>query len=245
MSKDAFIKFQNISKSFPVGFWGKPKQVIFDANFEIKKGEVTGFVGSNGSGKTTLLKLGLGFIFPTQGEISYPVSGSYNEFRKSLGYLPERPYYYDFLSAREFLKLHWDISGGGAGFFEAEERVLDRVRLKDVQFKYLKTFSKGMLQRIGIAQSLLREPSLLLLDEPMSGLDPDGRYQIKSILKEEKAKGRTLFFSSHLMEDVELICDNVVIVDKGQIKFSGLISELKAQSGSDDLDEIIYQLKNT
>jgi ABC-2 type transport system ATP-binding protein len=224
----------------------KKKPVIFSANFSIKEGRATGFVGANGSGKTTLLKLALGFIFPDSGNIEYPTSqNDYTKFRKRLGYLPERPYYYDFLTANEFLKMHWDLGGGGqkSDFEVSADRVLKQVKLDQEKNSRLRTFSKGMLQRIGIAQALLHNPDFLILDEPMSGLDPDGRFEVRNLLKEQKEKGTTLFFSSHLIEDVEALCDDIIVISKGKIVFCGAIEDLKEQMKESSLVEIINQLK--
>jgi ABC-2 type transport system ATP-binding protein len=240
-----WLKFRDVNKSFPQGFLMNKKPVIFSANFSVREGRSTGFVGANGSGKTTLLKLALGFIFPDSGNIEYPTSqNNHTKFRKRLGYLPERPYYYDFLTAYEFLKMHWDLGGGRRSDFEVSaNRVLKQVKLGQEGNSRLRTFSKGMLQRIGLAQALLHNPDFLILDEPMSGLDPDGRFEVRSLLKEQKAKGTTLFFSSHLIEDVEALCDDIIVISNGKIVFSGAIEDLKVQMKESSLVEIVNQLK--
>jgi ABC-2 type transport system ATP-binding protein len=243
-----WLRFTQVKKSFSEGFLSRPKPVIQEASFSLKKGRSTGFVGANGSGKTTLLKLALGFIFPTSGLIEYPSSDNdFTSFKRNLGYLPERPYYYDFLTAYEFLKMHWSLGGAKVqekrSFIEEASRVLKQVKLDKEGPHRLRTFSKGMLQRMGIAQALLHNPQYLILDEPMSGLDPDGRYEMRSLLKQEKQKGRTLFFSSHLIEDVEALCDDVVIITKGIISFSGSIQKLKEESHHESLVDIINELK--
>ena len=242
-----WIRYQNISKSFPQGFWGRPGSVVDQVSFSVAKDRVTGFVGANGSGKTTLLKLGLGFIFPSGGEVLYPASDNdFTKFRRTLGYLPERPYYYEFLTALEFLKLHEKLAGvpqSPAQFVEKAEAVLTRVKLIQEKNRPLKTFSKGMLQRIGLAQALLNEPKFLILDEPMSGLDPDGRFEIRELLWQEKQKGTSLFFSSHLIEDVEFLCDDIILIAKGKIHYAGPLEQLKSQMQQSSLIEIITQLK--
>lgn len=240
-----WIRFEAVEKSFPHGFWGRPMSVINQISFGVRSKRVTGFVGANGSGKTTLLKLALGFIQPTQGKINYPLSANnFLNFRSQLGYLPERPYYYDFLTATEFLKLHWQLGGGRpTQFVDRCEQVLERVKLLQEKNQLLRTFSKGMLQRIGIAQALIHNPDFLVLDEPMSGLDPDGRYQIRELLAEEKAKGRALFFSSHLLEDVEALCDDIILIAKGRLSFAGSLEDLKQQTNSKNLSDIIAQLQ--
>ena len=142
-----------------------------------------------------------------------------DEIKAKIGFLPERPYYYDFLTSKQFLKFHWDISGGGKDFDLVCANLLEKVNLKNTENQKLKTFSKGMLQRIGIAQALLRNPELLILDEPMSGLDPDGRIMVKDIMKSEIRRGTTLFFSSHLLSDVEEICEHLVMLHGGKVLF--------------------------
>jgi ABC-2 type transport system ATP-binding protein len=154
-----------------------------------------------------------------------------SELKKLLGYLPERPYYYDFLTASQFLKFHWDLTGGGEGFVQRSDEILHKVNLKDVTHKHLRSFSKGMLQRIGLAQALLRSPELLILDEPMSGLDPDGRMLIKEIIMEEKKKGTTLFFSSHLLGDMDELCDDLVVIDQGRLIFQGALKDFAKDQG--------------
>lgn len=240
-----WLQFQGVSKSFSQGFLSRKNQVIHSISFSVKEGRTTGFVGANGSGKTTLLKLALGFIFCDSGTVCYPSSSDdYTVFRNRLGYLPERPYYYDFLTAYEFLRMHWDLgSGDPAQFEEAAHRVLVQVKLAQEGKNRLRTFSKGMLQRIGIAQALLHSPDFLILDEPMSGLDPDGRFDVRSLLLEQKKKGTTLFFSSHLIEDVEALCDDIIVISKGCLSFSGPIEQLKTQMNESSLIEIVNQLK--
>lgn len=214
---------QNLNKSFSLGLFRKHKQILSDVSFEIESGKTTGFIGVNGSGKTTSLKCILGFITPDSGQIHFFEKKSElgSDVKARIGYLPERPYLYEFLTAQEFLKFHWDLSGGGAGFQEAAAKVLKKVELANVEDRRLRSFSKGMLQRIGMAQALLRDPEFLILDEPMSGLDPDGRLLIKDIIREERGRGRTIFFSSHLLNDMDELCDNLVVIDGGKMIFQG------------------------
>jgi len=242
-----WLEFKNVVKSFSQGFFLKRKDVIHSVSFSLQEGRTTGFVGANGSGKTTLLKLALGFIEPDSGSISYPSSNNdHTYFKSRLGYLPERPYYYDFLTAREFLELHWVLGGKAPNttkFNEKIDEVLRQVKLSSEKQSRLRTFSKGMLQRIGIAQALLHEPDFLILDEPMSGLDPDGRFEMRSLLQAQKNFGKTLFFSSHLIEDVEALCDDILLIANGKICFFGAISDLKNQMQTHSLTEIVNQLK--
>lgn len=218
---------RELTKTFPEGFWRKQKKILDRVTFEVASGVTTGFVGRNGSGKTTSLKCVLGFIKAQTGQIDFFQQGSLNKkIQSKIGYLPERPYYYDFLSAEEFLHFHWQLGGGGSGFFEASQKVLSTVNLLQARSRKLRTFSKGMLQRVGMAQALLLNPDFLILDEPMSGLDPDGRLMMKEIIRDQQKKGTTVFFSSHLLGDMEELCRDVVIIDKGRILYQGSLSEL-------------------
>lgn len=225
------LEVRHLNKSFPVGFLGKPHLVLDQVSFRVQSSRATGFVGVNGSGKTTTIKCILEFIFPDQGEILFWGQSFSTSSRGKIGYLPERPYLYEFLSVRELLKLHWDLcyNGERAGFDEAANRVLERVKLDHVGSKKMRQFSKGMLQRAGIAQAILTEPDLLILDEPMSGLDPDGRLMVKEILLSEKRRGTSIFFSSHLLQDMEEICDDLVVIDQGKVLYNGELSQFQKE----------------
>ncbi|MBC7457404.1 MAG: ABC transporter ATP-binding protein [Bdellovibrionaceae bacterium] len=221
-------KVTNVSKSFRPDFYKKPVQVLKNVNFQIDEGQFVGFIGPNGAGKTTTIKCMMQFIFPDKGDVSFFEQTDLIESKRKIGFLPERPYFQEFLSAMEFLKLHWNLSGlKKADFQKRADEVLEQVKLIHVKHKKLRDYSKGMLQRIGIAQALLASPEFLILDEPMSGLDPDGRILIKDILKNFKDKKMTVLMSSHLLEDVEELCDNLIILHKGETLFNGAISEFK------------------
>ena len=238
------LQVQNLNKSFSSELFKPSKQVLKGVGFSLPAHTTTGFIGVNGSGKTTSLKCLLGFIFPDHGKITFDDGKqTLEQFRHRLGYLPERPYFYDFLTAEEFLRFHWELSGGGAGFQERRDQVLDRVGLQGTGQKKLRQFSKGMLQRAGLAQALLRHPDLLILDEPMSGLDPDGRILVKDILLEEKKRGTTIFFSSHLLADMEELCDRLVVIDDGQILFEGEQTQLKAEESNQNLERAFSHLR--
>lgn len=233
------ITVDNLQKSFSVAPWSPPKKVLDSMSFKVKAARTTGFIGVNGSGKTTTLKCILGFIFADSGRVQFLGESLLSpQVKSQIGYLPERPYYYDYLTARQFLKFHWDISAGeGKGsvsFDEACLDVLQTVDLKQVENKLLRSFSKGMLQRIGMAQALIRQPQILILDEPMSGLDPDGRLLIKDIIRSQKAKGRTIFFSSHLLSDMDELCDDLVVIHDGKCHFQGATSEFAQQGKVED-----------
>lgn len=234
---------QNLNKVFKGGLFEKDKLVLKNVNFQVEKGVTTGFVGVNGSGKTTSLKCVLGFIHPTSGGVHFFENQILSsEIKNKIGYMPERPYFYEFLKAEEFLKFHWDLGGGGPGFEVACNEVLGRVNLLSAKKTVLRKFSKGMLQRVGLAQAIIKKPEFLILDEPMSGLDPDGRFLIKKIMKEEQARGTTIFFSSHLLHDMEELCRDIVVIDQGQIIYQGELKKFLNFSEGETLDlELAFQ----
>lgn len=213
--------------------WGKSplskdKIALDQINFDVELGKATGFVGANGAGKTTSLKIILNFIYPDSGEVLFFNQQQLcSEIKAQIGYLPERPYFYEFLTATEFLKFHWDLLGSPKkDFAQRAQEVLRQVDLYEARNQRLRSFSKGMLQRVGIAQSILNRPKLLILDEPMSGLDPDGRVMIKSIMHQQIKEGVTLFFSSHLLQDMEELCDNIIMIEQGKLLYSGALESL-------------------
>lgn len=223
------IEVKNLVKILPTGFMGKT-EVLHDVTFTVPRGQACGFVGNNGAGKTTTLKCMLEFLNPDKGEIQFFNEKLSVQNRIRIGYLPERPYLYEFLTAFEFLKFHWKLTFPNLnGFAERAEQVLKLVGLFESKDKIMRKFSKGMLQRAGLAQALIHNPDLLILDEPMSGLDPDGRYLVKNILRELKSHGKTLFFSSHLLEDVDELCENLVVIHNGDILYHGDILNFRSQ----------------
>ncbi len=188
-------------------------------SFEVKRGEILGFLGPNGAGKSTTIKIMVGLIKPTQGKVLINnIEATNPKSRQKLGFLPENPSFIDTIKGRELLLFSADIHGIEKE--EAEKRADDLLRLFDLEDaagREIRKYSKGMTQKIGFSASIIHEPDILILDEPMSGLDPVARYQFKQILKELKDKGKTIFFSSHIIPDVEDLCDRVVIVNKGKI----------------------------
>jgi ABC-2 type transport system ATP-binding protein len=229
------IEISGLSKDYPVGFWRKsPRRALDRLSLRVESGEVFGFLGPNGAGKTTTIKLLTGLIFPTEGTASIldrPI-GAPAAFR-SLGYLPENPYFYDYLTAAELLNYF-------GRFFPmtAEERrrrvetVLEQAGLTESRDVALRKFSKGMMQRIGIAQAVLHNPEIVLLDEPMSGLDPVGRRDVRNLILRLKAEGKTVFFSTHILSDAEALCDRVAILNRGKLVGVGQIAGLlQRQSG--------------
>jgi ABC-2 type transport system ATP-binding protein len=223
------VRLQTLTKDFRVGFWRpRPKRAIDRVTLDVAPGEVLGYLGPNGSGKTTTLKLLMQLIFPTSGsaEILGRPAGDL-DVRRRVGFLPENPYFYDNLTAEELLRYFAGLCGCNRQ--EADRRtttLLDRVGIGDERRLHLRKYSKGMLQRIGIAQALVNDPEVVFLDEPMSGLDPLGRRDVRQLLLSLRDEGRTLFFSSHILSDAEAICSRVAILSQGRLIASGKVSEL-------------------
>lgn len=218
------LKVSDLKKSFRSKVTFKKHEILKGVSFEVEQGTITGFLGSNGAGKTTTIKCLLGLIFPDSGKIDFFDEG-YNSdnVKRRIGFLPERPYFYDYLTGVEFLRFCGQLSGMSRGK-ELEKHIdelLELVGLKHAKNSRLREYSKGMLQRAGIAQALIHNPDFVILDEPMSGLDPDGRFKVNQILKETANRGKTLFFSSHLLNDAEAICQNLVILKQGKVVYSG------------------------
>src|SRR5690242_12172056 len=213
------IEILGLAKDYPVGFWKKTlRPALKPLDLTVESGEAFGFLGPNGAGKTTTLKLLMGIIFPTAG--SARILG--NDFRdaeikKRIGFLPEQPYFYDYLSAPELLDYYAQLSGvPKAGRSRRIQDLLQRVGLGDAGNKQLRKFSKGMLQRVGIAQAIVHDPEVVFLDEPMSGLDPLGRHEIRELIQSLKDSGKTIFFSTHILSDAEALCDRVAVIHKGE-----------------------------
>ena len=229
----AMIKVQKLKKSFKSDFYKKSTLSLKEVSFVIPKGHFVGLIGPNGAGKTTTIKCLLEFIFPDSGEIQFEQNKKFIEFKKIIGYLSERPFFQEFLTGIEFLKLHWELSSidvrkqHNITFEDRAKQVLDMVKLSHAQNKKLKDYSKGMLQRIGIAQSIIAFPEFLILDEPMSGLDPDGRILIKDILNELKKTNITVLMSSHLLEDIDELCDDLIVIHDGECLYNGQLSDFK------------------
>ncbi len=223
------IEIESLTKDYGVGFWRKQLRRALDGlTFTVERAEVFGFLGPNGAGKTTTLKLLMGLIFPTAGTARI-LGRSIEDVRmhRAIGYLPEQPYFYDYLTARELLDYFARFFGYGAA--ERRERVarrLERVGLTAAADVQLRKYSKGMLQRVGIAQAILHDPEVVFLDEPMSGLDPVGRREVRDIILELKKQGRTVFFSTHILADAEMLCDRVAVLLAGKLKGVGAPGEI-------------------
>jgi len=214
------LRFRNVSKFFVSDFTRRKRQILHDVSLEVEAGETLAYLGHNGAGKTTSIKAMLGLIRIDGGEIE--IFGRPPGDRKALeriGYVPEKPYFYDHLTGREFLRLVADLHGVPRR--DAKRRigeVLDLVSMQDKADQRMRTYSKGMLQRIGLGQALINDPSLLVLDEPMGGLDPMGRHHIRTIVSELKARGKTILMSSHILGDVEAVADRAAILSEGHLR---------------------------
>jgi len=222
------LNIENLHKSFSLGFMLKKKKILKGISLAVNEGEIFGYLGPNGAGKTTTIKCILGLIFPEQGKIEL-FGQSYLSLpaKARTGFLPENPYFYDHLTASEFLDFYSQL------FFikknEREEKIKDLLRIVGLEQSadlQLRKFSRGMLQRVGLAQALLNDPSLVLLDEPLGGLDPLGRKEIRDIIVELKEEGKTVFLSSHILQDIEMICDHVAILVNGEIINQGALHDL-------------------
>jgi ABC-2 type transport system ATP-binding protein len=223
------IEILGLEKTYMVGFWRKrPKRALQPLHLSVEEGEIFGFLGPNGAGKTTTLKMLMGLVFPTGGSARILGRDWMDpEVKAQIGFLPEQPYFYDYLTAHELLEYYGQLSGLEArGRKQKVENVLQRVGLTDVKGMQLRKFSKGMLQRVGIAQAILHDPKLVFFDEPMSGLDPIGRRDVRDLMAQLKEEGKTVFFSTHILSDAEALCDRVAIIHKGELRGVGAVDEL-------------------
>ncbi|MBN2134220.1 MAG: ABC transporter ATP-binding protein [Acidobacteria bacterium] len=228
MNVSEIIKIENLNKSFKIDFWKKTNDVLKDVSFTVNSGDIYGFLGHNGAGKTTTIKILNGLISSNSGIVElWGKSPSNVENKNKIGYLPENPSFYDYLTGREFLEFYADLYKLHTLQKKTRiEELLKLVKLQSAADRQLRKYSKGMIQRIGLAQALINDPELIILDEPLSGLDPIGRYEVRDIILKESLKGKTIFFSSHLLSDVELICDTVTILVHGRVVASGKIEDL-------------------
>ncbi|MGI9104082.1 MAG: ABC transporter ATP-binding protein [Terriglobales bacterium] len=228
----AAIETFALEKTYLAGFWRKrPKVALKPLTLSVPEGEVFGYLGPNGAGKTTTLKLLMGLSFPTRGSAKI-LGEDWQEPRvkSQIGFLPEQPYFYDYLTANELLDYYAQLSGVAAR--DRRRRigeVLARVGLSDAGRIQLRKFSKGMLQRVGIAQAIIHDPKLVFLDEPMSGLDPIGRREVRDLIQWLKDDGKTVFFSTHILSDAEALCDRVAVLNHGELRGVGVVQDLLAR----------------
>lgn len=233
------IKISKLSKSF-----GKT-QILRSISLEVKKGEVLGFLGPNGAGKTTTLKTIVGLVKPTSGKIKIDnIDSTDIKSHSSVGYMPEDPYFYEYLNAEEFLRFIADLQQIPKAEFDSD-KLLKTVGILKVKKQRIREYSKGMRQRLGIAQALVGDPNILLLDEPLDGLDPIGRQEVKEILLDLKKRRKTILISSHILADIEELCDRVVIIDQGKIIDSGPIKKFTTKNSLEkEFVNIIKRRKN-
>src|SRR6266478_443777 len=238
------IEIENLTVRYPARGTRQPdRAAVMGLNLLIRSGEVFGFLGPNGAGKTSTMNVLLGFVNATGGrallfgtDVREPIA------RQRIGYLPELTYYYKFLTAEELLRFYARIFGIQSS--ETERRIdqlLKLVELEPARKRLIKTYSKGMQQRVGLAQALINDPDLLILDEPTSGLDPLGRMKVRSIIQRLKDEGKTVFFSSHELGEVETVCDRVAIIHQGELKVEGRVSELMEQHQA-NLEQIFLKI---
>jgi ABC-2 type transport system ATP-binding protein len=238
----AAIEISGLEKTYTAGFLRKHQvRALHPLNLTVEDGEVFGYLGANGAGKTTTLKLLMGIIFPTGG--SARILGlDYRDprVRAQIGFLPEQPYFYDHLTAGELLEYYAQLSGVPAA--ERKRRVplmLERVGLPHVGGLPLRKFSKGMMQRVGIAQAILHDPKVVFLDEPMSGLDPIGRREVRDLMQSLKDEGKTIFFSTHILSDAEALCDRVAVLHQGELRCVEKVGQLI--TAKHDRMELLWQ----
>jgi ABC-2 type transport system ATP-binding protein len=240
------IELKNIRKEFSAGFIPRKVEVLKGLTFKVDKGEVLGYLGPNGAGKTTTIKILMDLIDATGGSASINgVDVRLTKARSAVGYLPEQPYFYHYLTGFEFL-----VYIGSLFKMPKDKRtkkadeLIDRVGLKDSRDVALGKYSRGMLQRIGVAQALINDPEILILDEPLSGLDPVGRKEIIDLIIERKHLGNTIFFCSHILADTEQFCDRVCIIKKGELIAEGKLNEILNRDDSGKSIEIVFKTGN-
>jgi ABC-2 type transport system ATP-binding protein len=240
----AIVEIEQLTKDYEVGFWRKKKVRALDGlSLQVNEGEIFGFLGANGAGKTTTLKLLMGLMFPTSGAariLGRDIADL--TMHNQIGYLPENPYFYDYLTAREFLDYCGQLFGiPAAKRKEKTADLLKRVNLDSKSWNVqLRKFSKGMLQRVGLAQALVNDPVIVFLDEPMSGLDPVGRREVRDLIAGLRQEGKTVFMNSHILSDIEVLCDRVAILKRGKLAHVGQLDELRRGiHGADDRLEVV------
>jgi len=240
VADDVLVHVRGLAKTFRIGFFRKRVDAVRGIDFDVHRGEIHGLLGPNGAGKTTTIKMLLRLIHPSAGEIQLFGQRPHRALMSRIGYMPENPYIYNYLKPREFLDLCGRLVGLPARKRRAKaDELITRVGLDHARGRPVGKFSKGMMQRVGLAQALLTEPELLILDEPMSGLDPIGRKDIRDLLVEQRAKGTTMIFTSHILSDVETLCDRVTILQRGKVEAEGGLRELLER----DVDRVEVELE--
>jgi ABC-2 type transport system ATP-binding protein len=239
---ETVVEIENLTKDYEVGFWKKKKVRALDGlTLNVESGQIFGFLGGNGAGKTTTIKILMSLIFATEGRAKILGEDISNvKMRARIGYCPENPYFYDYLKARELMMYFGELFGLDKTRAKQKcEELLTKVGLEEKDWnKQLRKFSKGMLQRVGLAQALINEPEIVFLDEPMSGLDPIGRREIRELIAELREKGVTVFMSTHILSDIEALCDNVAILRGGRLAATGKLDDLLNAAGEQQSFEI-------
>ena len=230
------IEVKELSYGFRAGFWLRRKPVIHHITLQIPEGQVFGLLGMNGAGKTTLIHLITGLRLPVQGSVQvFGFDAHRVEARRRIGFLPERPYFHDYLTGEQLLRFHARLSGVQPCQVEEQmNRVLKQVKMWGARDRALRTYSKGMLQRIGIAQALIHQPSVLILDEPMSGLDPMARREMRELIRELGQTGHTVLLTSHVISDIEDVCSHVAILQNGSISEQGPMDQFLVDGGLEE-----------
>lgn len=238
------IKFKNVTKIFKSDLLTQPFVALDNVSFNVPQGSMVGFLGANGAGKTTSLKIIMDFIRPTSGEVEFNkeiLGHNKMEVFKNIGFLPERPYFYPHLTGEEFVLFMGQISEVPKSKIKEEiKKWAPRFKIDHALKRELKTYSKGMLQRIGFMATIIHNPKLIILDEPLSGLDPIGRKELKDVIVEVHREGRTVFFSSHIVPDIEEICDRVIFLKDGKLVYDGSVNTL-IRTGSDQAFTILLK----
>jgi ABC-2 type transport system ATP-binding protein len=230
----SILTVEKLNKSYKKGFIPKTQKVLHDVSFSLQPRTITGFLGGNGAGKTTTIKCILELAYPDSGSVTFfdgkPIDES---VKRRIGFLPERPYFYEYLTGVEFLQFYGQLSTSlkRKDLNDRIDHLLKRVDLLHAKNKKLREYSKGMLQKIGVAQALIHDPEFVILDEPMSGLDPDGRFYLAELIRETAREGRSVFFSSHLLPDAEALCEQLVILKEGRVSYQGSLDTFLQKMG--------------
>ncbi|HYN86679.1 MAG TPA: ABC transporter ATP-binding protein [Pyrinomonadaceae bacterium] len=242
------VEIKGLTKDYEVGFWRKRKvRALDDLSLTVERGEIFGFLGANGAGKTTTLKLLMRLMYPTAGRAAILGTDIGDvSMHARIGYLPEQPYFYDYLTPREFLEYSAELFGYSRS--ERKRRAADllsRVRLEEKSWtKQMRKLSKGMMQRVGLAQALVNDPEVVFLDEPMSGLDPVGRREVRDLIASLRARGTTVFLCSHILSDIEVLCDRAAVLSRGRLAHVGRLEELRRAAGGERAMEIVVTVED-
>jgi ABC-2 type transport system ATP-binding protein len=239
------LEVSGLEKTFHIGFFRRKVEAVRGVSFGVERGEIFGLLGPNGAGKTTCLKILMGLIKADKGTFRiFGVDGRKPAAREGVGFLPENPYFHEYLNPRELLEFYGKLCGmGEQAIARRRDELIEKVGLTDAAKRPLRKFSKGMLQRIGLAQALVAEPDLLVLDEPMSGLDPIGRKLVSDLMQDLNGKGVTIVFASHILSDVERLCDRVAILNKGKKVAEGALDDLIGEHTGDESLESLFVRK--